>query len=129
MRDRAISTGLVCWYLIIASTCWLALSFSDLKTDAMQQTMEGTPVPIPVQVGLYFMNLIVPLVTAIFMYEGANWARVLYIGWGIAYYLLEAIVTPDVYLLLPGLPIFAVASILLLLPGPRAYFLLEQHFS
>ena len=92
--------------------------------------MAATPLPMPVQVVQYFAKLLVPLVTAIFMLEaGANWARVVYIAWGIANYLLSAIVTPDVHLLLPDLPIFALCAALLLLPGPRAHFLLEQHFS
>jgi hypothetical protein len=129
MRDRPISTGLVCWFLIISSTWALLHGFSVLNGKEMQAAMAATPLPIPVQVAQYFLGLIVPLITGIFMYEGANWARVVYIGWGIANYLLAAIVTSDVNRLMPQLPIFAFFSALLLLPGPRAYFLLEPHFS
>jgi hypothetical protein len=129
MRDRPISTWLVCVYLIISSTWALIHSFGVLNSKSMQATMATTPLPPAVQVTQYFLTMIVPLVTGAFMYEGSNWARVVYIGWGIANYLLAAIVVPDVRLLIPGLPIFAFISILLLLPGPRAYFLLEPHFS
>ena len=129
MRDRPISTWLVCCYLIITSTWALIHAFGYVKGKAMQERMEQIPLPIPVQVAQYFVSLVVPLVTGILMYEGANWARGVYIGWGIANYLLEAIVVKDVHLLIPQLPIFAFISILLLLPGPRAYFLLEPHFS
>jgi hypothetical protein len=129
MRDRPISTWLVCWFLILSSTWALLHSFAVLNGKHQQQIMAATPLPMPVQVTQYFLKMIVPLVAAGFMLEGANWARVLYIGWGIASYLLSAIFVPNVHYLIPDLPIFACCATLLLLPGPRAYFLLEPHFS
>lgn len=129
MRDRPISTWLVCWFLILSSLWALIHSFAFLKTEHQKLVMAATPLPIPVQVTQYYLMMVVSLVTGIFMLEESNCARVVFIGWGIANYLLAAIVSPDVHLLIPRLPIFAICAILLLLPGPRSHFLLEQHFS
>jgi hypothetical protein len=127
MRDRPIYIGLLCWYLIIANTWALIHAFHTFNSPAVQGRMAAIPLPLPVQTVQYFAAIVVPLVTAAFMTNGANWARVVYIGWGIANYLLEAIVVPTTKELFPSVTIFAFASILLLLPAPRGYFLLPQH--
>ncbi len=129
MRDRPIYVGLVCWFLILSCTWTLAHGFMKLNSKPVQKEMQSVPLPLPVQVTQYFASMVVPLVTAIFMTEGANWARVVYLAWGIASYLLSAIVVPDKSHLLPGLPIFAVCAALLLLPAARGYFLLPRHHS
>jgi hypothetical protein len=129
MRDRPITTSLVCWYLILASTWAIIHCFSYLNGKVMQARMAEVHLPIQVQVAQYLLGIAVPMVAGVFIWEGANWARVMYIGWGIANYLLSVIVVPNKHDLLPGLPIFAICAILLLLPGPRSYFLLERHFT
>lgn len=129
MRDRPVYIGLMCWCLIIFYTWAIMHAFASYHSKAVQKKMHLVPLPVEVQVTQYFAAIAVPLVTAIFMYEGYNWARVLYIAWGIANYLLEAIFVPNKHDLMPGLPIFAFCAILLLLPAPRGYFLLPRHFS
>jgi hypothetical protein len=129
MRDRPLYVGFVCWALIFYGSWLLVHSFSVLNSPAMQKKMAAVPLPMPVQVAQYFVGLVVPVATAAFMTEGANWARVLYITWGILNYLLAAIYVPDKTELLPGLPIFAASAALLMLPAARAYFLLPRHHS
>jgi hypothetical protein len=120
---------MLCWFLIITYT-WAAIHcFQALQSKKMLEKMQAIHLPIEVQQTKYCVGIAVPLLTAIFMSEGANWARVIYIIWGIANYLLEAIVVPSTGELFPGVTIWAFACILLLLPRPRDYFLLPQFYT
>jgi hypothetical protein len=120
---------MLCWFLIIIYTWAVIHCFQVLQSKKMLEKMQAIHLPLEVQQIKYYVGLAVPLVAAIFMSEGANWARVVYITWGIANYLLEAIVVPSTQELFPGVTIWAFACILLLLPRPRDYFLLPQFYT
>lgn len=130
MRDRPIYIGLLCWFLIFTCAYGTVESFYMVNSPWFQNRMKAIPLPHQFQEAQYILGFAVPLVCAIFMSQGANWARILYIGWGIANYLVLAIVAPNRHdFFLPDLPIFAIFAILLLLPAPREYFLLPPHYT
>ena len=129
MRDRPIFVWIICFYLIISSSVGLVRSFETLHQHKTQLAMKAVRMPIPAQITQYYLGLVVPLITAMFMYEGFNWARVVYITWGILNYLLEMIVLPYREDALPGLPIFAFIAVWLLLPRAREFFCVPQFYS
>ena len=135
MRDRPIYVGLICIYLILANSYSLVKSFQHLNSPAMKAQIADVPLPAHVQKAKYVASLAVPLVCAIFMWEGANWARVVFIAWLLINYTTDAILVRDKMPILyqgpfmPKLAILTVCALILMLPAPRGYFQLPRHHS
>jgi len=129
MRDRPFILTLITWYLIITSSLALAWSFDLLNSHAMQERMHAGPLPYSFMVFRFFATMAIPLVTAIFMFEGAHWARVVYFAWGCFSFSTDAILNDNPWNLIIGLPIFIAISVVLFLPRLTLYFRLPQHYS
>ena len=129
MRDRPWYIGMLLIVLFLIYTWGTVRCFQALESKKMQAQMSTIHLSILDQKIKYCLSVGLPLLTVVFMWEGHNWARVVYITWGIANYLLEAIVVPSTRELFPGVTIWAFACILLLLPRPRDYFLLPQFYT
>ena len=129
MRDRPIYISLLLFGILIYSSWRLIHAFPNVHSTAVQARFATINLPNQLLVAQYFLNYGVPILCCSFMLNGANWARVLYIAYGIISFLLLALFDPVKHNLQPDLDIFAVAGALLLLPGPRGYFLLPDHFT
>jgi hypothetical protein len=129
MRVRPVYVGLICWFLVFYNAWMLTHAFTVLSGPSIHRRMAEVPLPVEFQVAQYFLSFLVPMTMAAFMTEGANWARVTYIIWGIIHYLIEVVFVADRESFLLDLGIFAFCAAMLLLPSARAYFTLPRHHS
>ena len=129
MRVRPVYVGLICWFLVFFYAWMLVHSFTVLSGPSIFRRMAAVPLPLDFQLAQYFLSMIVPVVAGGFMTEGANWARVTYIVWGIVNFFIDVIFVANQESYLLDLGIFAFCAACLLLPAARAYFTLPRHHS
>lgn len=125
MNDRPISIIVIAWIVLFRAVLFLFGGIVSLLSNnpAMQEIMAKTPIPVSVQYLILFADVIISIVSSIFMLGGANWARLLYICWG-AFSLVIALLTSPAKPIL-GIVFYLVVVFFLLRPKASAYF--AQH--
>ncbi|MFC1885371.1 hypothetical protein ACFL2O_11455 [Thermodesulfobacteriota bacterium] len=122
MGQRPISVTIVAWALIVIAVISLLVSPFSLRNPAAKQMMNRSPLPIVLQYTLMFLGLFITLLSGIAILKGKNWARFLYIIWGVISFGIGITISPVKPALIPGVVIFIVVSICLLLPNANEYF-------
>ena len=122
LKSRPFSVSLVCLYLLISGTYYLIMSFAYLKQPATQTAMQQIALPYPIQVAMLYINLIVMVVTAIFMFEEANWARWVYLGWGFINIDYTLYIQTDWQNCMIEIAVYLVSAIILVVPNANRYF-------
>ena len=82
IKHRPFPLTLVCLYLIIAGCWFTVMSFDYLNDPYTQAMMAKVSLPIPVQVTMLYLNLVISVLCGIFMLQEFNWSRWVYLGWG-----------------------------------------------
>ena len=129
MRDRPIYVSLICIFLVVFHSWYLIHAFAFINGPTMKGQIAAVALPPPLLVTKHFAKFFIPVLCGMFMWEGANWARVLYIGWGIVNYTLDSVYFPPERINVYMQVAFGVFALFLLLPGARGYFLLPRHHS
>ena len=122
MGKRPISVTIVAWVLIVIAVMSMLVSPFSLRNPAAKQMMSRSPLPFVLQYTFMFLGLLITLVSGIAILKGKNWARFLYIAWGIISFGIGIAISPVKPVLIPGVAIFIVVSIFLLLPDANEYF-------
>src|SRR6266404_7912081 len=110
MSKRPTSVTVIAWIIIVTSVLSLvSVLFTIAMNNPMaRELMAKSPVPIPLQYLMSFLGLIIAITAGIFMLKGANWARMLYIGWGAFGLLFGLFTSPLKLMLIPGVVIYAI---------------------
>jgi hypothetical protein len=74
-----------------------------------------------------YLGLSIEIVCAIFMLRAANWARLLYIAWGLIGLLVLLLTSPAKPILIPGILMYAIFVFFLLHLKASAYFTHSDH--
>ena len=123
MGKRPTSITVIAWILIITGGISLITSTVSLKNNLMvKEIMIRTPMPIPVQYAMMYIGLLVSIVSGIGMLKKQNWARFLYIIWGIIGFLVGLFTYPMKIALIPCLLFFVIIVFFSFSPGANEYF-------
>jgi hypothetical protein len=122
MKRRPTSVTVIAWILLVLNGIYLVASFVTIHDQESRSFMASSVVPEKLQYGVLYAGFGVEILCAIFMLRGANWARILYIGWRGAQLLFLQLTFPDMILPLPWLVMYAVFVFLLTRPREKAYF-------
>lgn len=126
MNSRPVSVTVIAWILIAINALSLLSTLFLFKSPAAQELMAKNPLPLSVQYTMLFAGLLIGVVCGIFMLKGANWARLLYVGWSVVGFGVNLVTSPGKLLLLPGIVIVAVIVFFLFRPKANAFFA-RQH--
>ena len=122
MNDRPVSITVISWIIIVTSALSLASTLFLSTNPTAQELMAKSAIPVAVQYAMMFVGLVVGIVCGAFMLKGANWARLLYVGWSVVGFTITFITTPGRLMMLPGMIFFAVVVFFLFRPKANAFF-------
>ena len=122
MNARPLSITVIAWIIIVSSAMSLVSTLFLINNPTAQELMAQSALPLPVQYAMIFVGLLVGIVCGVFMLKGANWARLLYVGWGILGFAISFITTPGKLTMLPGIIFFAIVVFFLFRPKANAFF-------
>lgn len=122
MNQRPVSITVISWILIVIGTISLISTTAMLNNAAVLELMAKSPLPIPVQHALSYAGLLVTMVCGIAMLKGKNWARLLYVIWGVIGFVIGIATAPMKAAMIPGFVIFAVIVFFLFRPKATAFF-------
>jgi len=121
-KERPTSVTVIGWLLLATHALNLVTSIFTINSPMARELMDKTPIPIPVQITMLYVGIIVVIVAAAFMLRGANWARWLYIGYAAFGLAVGLITSPVKAILLPGVAVYAVVVVFLTRPKANAWF-------
>jgi hypothetical protein len=132
INDRPISIIVIAWIVLFSGVLsllggifFLLGSIFNANNPVVQEMMAKTPMSGPGQYLMFFAGVIIPIVSAIFMLGGANWARLLYICWGAFSCVIAFFTSPAKLTLIPSVVLYLIFVFFLLRPKASAYF--TQH--
>ncbi|MCP3942848.1 MAG: hypothetical protein GY710_15365 [Desulfobacteraceae bacterium] len=122
MNQRPRSVTVICWILIIMGAISLVTCTMSLNNPMAKELMAKNVIPVNVQYIVMYVGLLIMVVSGVAMLKGQNWARLLYVGWGIISFAIGIVTSPMKVALIPGLLIFLIIIIFLFRPGANKYF-------
>jgi hypothetical protein len=122
MNQRPTSVTVISWFLFAPSVISLVTSLFTFNNPLVRDLMSKSVIPVPLQFVMMYVGLSISMACGIYMLKGANWARLLYIGWGAFGFLVSLLTSPTKLLLIPGVVVFAVFVILLTRPKATVFF-------
>jgi uncharacterized membrane protein len=126
MNKRPTSVTIVCWFLIIAGVLSIVMTMVTMNNPQVRELMEKQPLPVPAQIAMTLIITAINVVCGFFMLQGANWARMLYLGLAVLGFAYSLITSPFRMMVVPGLVFFGVFAFLLLRSPANAFFKGEQ---
>jgi len=122
IKTRPFLVTAVCLCLLLSGTYYFIASFSYLNDPETQATMEQIAIPYPLQVAMLYLNLIIMIISAIFMLEEANWARWTYLGWGFIEIDYTLYLHPNLHDNAIAIAAYLISALILLVPSANSYF-------
>jgi uncharacterized membrane protein YobD (UPF0266 family) len=122
MNSRPLSITVIAWIIIASSAISLVSTLFLINNPMAQELMAKSLMSIPLQYAMLFVGILVGLVSGVFMLKGANWARLLYVGWSILGFVIGFMTTPGKLMLLPSAIFLAVVVFFLFRPNANAFF-------
>jgi cytochrome b561 len=93
-----------------------------INNPMTKKLMAMSPLPVSLQYVMLYAGLWIVIVSGIFMLQGKNWARFLYVIWCSIGAVVEIITSPMKAAMVPGLVVFAIIVFFLFRPKANAYF-------
>ena len=122
MIDRPTSVTVIAWILIVMAGIALITNSISMNNPRAKEILSKSPIPLPVQYVMNYVGLLVQLVSGIGMLCGRNWARLLYVIWGVIGYIICFLTAPMKLMLIPGFIVFLIIVFFLFRPGANEYF-------
>jgi hypothetical protein len=122
MKRRPTSVTVIAWIVIVISVLALVGAVTMRNDPATLEAMAQSPLPVWAQQVQTYGVILVTLLCAAFMLRGANWARLLYIGWNAVWLTVALILGPERLLVLPAVVLYFLFVFFLTRPKARAYF-------
>jgi hypothetical protein len=123
MNQRPTSITVISWILIVIGMISLITTTAMINNPTAQELMAKSPLPIPVQHALSYIGLLITIVCGIAMLKGKNWARLLYVIWGVIGFVIGIATSPMKAAMIPGFFIFAVIVFFLFRRKATAFFI------
>lgn len=128
MKNRPISIAIIAWLMIVTSVCASIIEAMGLHNPSPQvrSLMELSPIPISWQYIIIFAGLVVRFVSGIAILNRQNWARFLYVIWGVIGTIIGLIASPAKMTMIPGVVLFIIVAIILFRSSVNDYFIGSQ---
>ena len=123
MNLRPKSVTVICWLVILSAffgifTLKVMINPSPQAADLMSKNL----LPVSIQRASVVVGVLICILCGVFMLNGKNWARSLYVGW-VAFGIIVGLLTSPVKLMLiPSILVFAIFAFFLFRPKANAYF-------
>jgi hypothetical protein len=104
MKKRPTSVTVIAWFLIVVGVIALITNIATINDPMARHLMNKSPLPIPVQIAMTYIGLLITLFAGIAMLKGHNWARFLYVIWSIVGFVAGIAASP---MKAPMIPEFA----------------------
>jgi hypothetical protein len=122
MNNRPTSITIISWILIIIGAIALISTPVMTNNPSARELMAKNPIPIPIQYAIGYAGLLIRIVCGIAMLKGKNWARCIYIIWGLVGFIIGMTTSPMKIALIPGLLLLGAIAFFLFHPEANAYF-------
>lgn len=122
MNSRPLSVTIVAWFLIVTSVVAIVSIPFTLDNPLAHALMERSPVPVAVQLAINYAGMAIGLISGIFILRRENWARVLYVAWGVIGLVVGLFTAPLKSPLLLGALLLAAIAFILFRPPADAWF-------
>ena len=128
MKERPTSVTVIAWFLIVMGVISIISSIISLfnPNPMVEEIMSRNPLPVPIQQLLSYVGIAVSIVSGMYMLDGANWARFLYVIWSVIGILISIITLPNLIFIIPGLVLLVIITFYLFRPKANDYF--NWHF-
>jgi hypothetical protein len=130
MKARPHSVMVIAWVLIVQGL--IAIGLTPLvwrmvfqKAHRIEELMARSSIPLPVQIVLSLLGVLVTLASGAGVFYGRNWGRVLYVTWSVIRFLLGLATSPmkpSMVRMVPGLVLFLVVVFVLFRKRASRYF-------
>ncbi len=121
-NKRPTSITVISWLLIVGGGISLTSNTLTLNNPMVQDLMSKNPMPISMQYTMLYVGLLITIVCGIAMLKRQNWARLLYVGWGIFGSLVGVATSPMKLMMIPGIIGFLIFVFFLFRPKANKYF-------
>ena len=113
MNNRPLSVTIVGWFLIVVGLLGAAGLAISYGSPASRAVMANSLLSEDLQMGIAILGVAVWVVCGIFILKGQDWARLLYVGWGIGGIVLSVATAPVGLMLLLSILFLIVIAYLL----------------
>ena len=122
MNQRPTSITVISWILIVIGVISIITTTAMINNPMVEEMMTKSPLSIPVQHAISYIGLSITIVCGIGMLKGKNWARLLYIIWGVIGFIIGIATAPIKAAMIPGFVVFAVIVFFLYRAKASAFF-------
>ncbi|MHB1948469.1 MAG: DUF7144 family membrane protein [Gammaproteobacteria bacterium] len=122
MRSRPLSISIIAWLFIIASVISLIGNLVTINNPAVKNMMEQSPIPMNVQYVMMYLGVVILFICGLGFLKGKNWARILYVIWGILGIIMNFVILKLSPILIPGIVFFVIIIFFLYRPKANLYF-------
>lgn len=123
MNKRPLPVSIVAWYLIVTGSILLVSTVVTMVHPVVNEMLSMGQTPVAMQYVFRFLGIGVILTAGVAILKGKNWARFLYLGWGVIGITIDAVSTPSISYILPEILIYLMILINLLTPKATMFFL------
>jgi hypothetical protein len=119
---RPKSVTFISWYFIVTGAYSLFITFKSMNNPLALELMAKSPLPIPAQFAMAYVQSSIVIISGAFILRGANWARFLYIISSAISLWIGVVTSPVKLMLIPGTIICGIIVFFLLRPNANAFF-------
>jgi hypothetical protein len=110
MSNRPLSVTIIGWFLIVTGVLGAAGLAVTINNPVTRSLMEQSTLPMNVQLAIAVAGFVVTIVSGIYILQGRDWARLLYVGWTVAATAIGLATSPVKSLLLLSVVFLAVIA-------------------
>jgi hypothetical protein len=122
MKKRPTSVTVIGWILIVMAALAAVAMPIGLNDPKAREMMKENPIPVPVQLVMSVVGIVVMGGCGAAILMGKNWARILYAVWSGVGFAVSLVTSPMKLMLIPGLIVCVIIIVFLFLPNANAYF-------
>ncbi|MBN1548002.1 MAG: hypothetical protein JW902_15225 [Syntrophaceae bacterium] len=122
MKKRPLSLTIIGWLLIIMGISSIFATSAYLKNPEVIEAMAQSPLPLSLQHAMLALGVMIMTGCGIGILKGKNWARMLYLGWGLFSILVSLAIGSLHVSMLPSLILFFIMAYFLFRPKAQIYF-------
>ena len=122
MRKRPIALTIIGWMLIVMGIFAVFGTSANLKDPQVIEYMRQSPLPLSFQYAILAVGVMIMTFSGLGILKGKNWARLLYVGWGLFSFLMSLAIGTMQASMIPGLIFFLVIAYFLFRQDAHSYF-------
>ncbi|MBI5696542.1 MAG: hypothetical protein HZC51_12565 [Nitrospirae bacterium] len=122
MTKRPLAVTIISWFLIVGGVISVfSISFS-LNNPIARDMMSKSLLPIPVQVAMVYVGVVIGITSGVAMLKCRKWGRTLYVSWSALGFFVSLVTSPLRLMLIPSILVFGIIVYFLFRPDANEYF-------